>query len=43
MRRLRRSIRQYDIFWWVHSFLQAGFAKNLNDFPLLEDYLPKTR
>ena len=37
MRKLRRKVRKYDIFWWVDSFLQAAIAKNLVHFPLLED------
>jgi trehalose 6-phosphate synthase len=47
MRKLRRSIREQDIFWWVDSFLQASIAQHLDDFPPLEgyvsldDYLPQ--
>ena len=41
MRRLRRAIREQDIFWWVDSFLRAAIAKDLNDFPLPEDYVPR--
>ncbi len=33
MRRLRRSVREYDIFWWVDSFMHAAFTKDLRDFP----------
>jgi trehalose 6-phosphate synthase/phosphatase len=33
MRRLQRSIRNYDIFWWVDSFLAATFTRHLSDFP----------
>lgn len=33
MRRMRRTIRKNDIFWWMDSFLSA--------FPLPEDYLPE--
>ncbi len=48
MRRMRRSIRSYDVFWWVDSFLSAAIARDLSAFPLpLErtpelaaDYLP---
>jgi trehalose 6-phosphate synthase len=40
MRKLRRSIRRQDIFWWVNSFLEAAIAKRLDNFPLLEDYSP---
>ena len=41
MHKLRRSIRRYDIFRWVDYFLRASIAKDLNDFPLLEDYVPE--
>jgi trehalose 6-phosphate synthase/phosphatase len=48
MRRLRRSIRESDIFWWVDGFLRAAIAKDLKDFPQPEgvvaeavpDYVP---
>ena len=48
MRRLRRSIRESDIFWWVDSFLRAAIAKDLTAFPQPEgvvaeavpDYVP---
>jgi trehalose 6-phosphate synthase len=43
MRRLRQSIRRQGIFWWVDSFLQAAIARDLQDFPLLDDYLPEDR
>lgn len=42
MRRLRRSIRETDIFWWVDSYLRAAIEKELSDFPLLDDYIPDT-
>jgi trehalose 6-phosphate synthase len=38
MRRLRRSIREYDIFWWVDCFLRAVIAKDLGAFPRLENH-----
>jgi len=41
MRRLRRAIGKQDIFWWVDSFLRAAIAKDLSDFPLPEDYVPR--
>jgi trehalose 6-phosphate synthase len=41
MRRMRRSIREQDIFWWIDSFLRAAIAKDLSDFPLPEDYVPR--
>ena len=39
MRRLRRSIRDSDIFWWVDSFLRAAIAKDLSAFPLPEKHV----
>ena len=41
MRRLRRTVRRYDIYWWVDSFLRAAIAKDLKDFPVLDDYIPQ--
>ncbi len=41
MKRLRASVRKYDIYWWVNSFLHAGIAKRLDNFPVMEDYLPQ--
>lgn len=40
MRKMRRSVREYDIFWWVDSFLKAAIAKDLSNFPLPEEYIP---
>jgi len=33
MTRLRHQIRRNNIFRWVDSFLRAGIAKSLDDFP----------
>lgn len=41
MRRLRRTVRTYDVFWWVDSFMQAAIHKELRDFPVLEEYIPE--
>ncbi|OPZ05133.1 MAG: Trehalose-phosphate synthase [candidate division BRC1 bacterium ADurb.BinA292] len=38
MRRMRRVIRQQHIFWWVDTFMQSAIAKDLSDFPVLEEY-----
>jgi len=40
MRKLRRVVRDHNIFWWVDSFLRAAIAKRLTNFPLLDDYVP---
>jgi len=39
MARLRRSIREYDIFWWVDMFLRTAIAKDLTAFPPSEAYV----
>jgi trehalose 6-phosphate synthase/phosphatase len=41
MKKMRRSVRKYDIFWWVDSFLRAAIAKDLKSFPVLEYYIPE--
>ena len=43
MQRLRASVKEQDIYWWVDSFLQAAIAKDLESFPKIEldDYLPR--
>jgi trehalose 6-phosphate synthase len=41
MRSLRRSIRDYDIFWWVDSYLQAAVDRHLSDYPHPENYVPQ--
>jgi len=38
MRRMRRSIRKYDVFWWVDSYLRSAITKDLRAFPLAENY-----
>lgn len=40
MRKMRRSVRDYDIFWWVDSFLRAAIARDLSSFPTPEEYVP---
>ncbi len=40
MKKMRQIIRKQDIYWWVNSFLEAAIAKNLNGFPVMEDYMP---
>lgn len=40
MRKMRRHVQHYDVFWWVRNFLNAAISKELHDFPLIEDYTP---
>ncbi len=40
MHKLKRFVRDYDIFWWVDAFLRAAIAKDLSNFPVPEDYVP---
>jgi len=40
MRKLRRAVREHDIYRWVDTFLEAAVSLELADFPLVEDYLP---
>ncbi len=40
MTKLRQNVRKYNIFWWVDSFLQAAIDKNLDSFPVIEEYMP---
>lgn len=40
MHKLRRIVREYDIFWWVDAFLRAAIAKDLSNFPIPDDYMP---
>ena len=41
MKKLRASVKKRNIYWWVDSFLQAAIAKRLDNFPVVEDYLPQ--
>lgn len=38
MRRLRRNVRECDIFWWVDTYLQAAIERDLSDYPQPENY-----
>lgn len=42
MRLLRRAVGRQDVFRWVNGFLDAAIASDLKDFPLPEDYAPRT-
>jgi trehalose 6-phosphate synthase/phosphatase len=41
MKRLRRNVREQNIFWWVDSFIRAATHRELDDFPVLEEYIPE--
>jgi len=41
MRRLRRVVFENDIYRWVDRFLAAAIERDLNDFPVVEEYLPE--
>lgn len=43
MKRLRRTIRSHDVYRWVATFLKAGVAEDLKDFPLTEFFVPRRR
>jgi trehalose 6-phosphate synthase len=38
MRRLRESVQRNDIFRWVDSYLRTAIAKDLRDFPPVEQF-----
>jgi trehalose 6-phosphate synthase/phosphatase len=41
MRRLRRGVRECDIFWWVDTYLQAAIERDLSDYPQPQNYVPE--
>jgi trehalose 6-phosphate synthase/phosphatase len=41
MHRLRRAIRENDIYRWLDEFLEAAVSKELADFPVREEYVPE--
>jgi trehalose-6-phosphate synthase len=40
MRKLRRAVREHDVYRWLDTFLRAAAQHRLSDFPLVEDYIP---
>jgi len=40
MRRLRKNVRENDIFKWAETFLKVAFAENPKFLPNIEDHLP---
>ena len=43
MRQLRATVRRYDIYRWVESFLDAAFSRHLHDYPVIAEYFPSER
>jgi trehalose 6-phosphate synthase len=41
MRRMRRAVKDADIFHWVDAFLRAAIARELADFPVVDEYIPE--
>ncbi len=41
MKKLRTSVKRHDIYWWVNCFLNAAISKRLDNFPVMEEYLPQ--
>jgi trehalose 6-phosphate synthase len=42
MSAMRRAIRRQDVFWWVNAFLQAAIDKRLDNFPVVEEWVPSS-
>jgi trehalose 6-phosphate synthase len=40
MQKLRNKIRDHTIYDWIDHYLGALASKTLNDFPIVDDYLP---
>ena len=41
MRKMRREVKKFDIFWWVENFLRTAISKELKDFPQVNEYVPE--
>ena len=41
MRRLRRNVQRYSIYWWLDTFLQAAISRDLSHFPRTEYFVPQ--
>jgi trehalose 6-phosphate synthase len=40
MMRIRKTVREHDIFWWTDAFLRAAISRELDDFPVVHEYIP---
>lgn len=43
MSKLKKIVKKYDIYWWVNSFLDAAIEGRLDNFPRIQDYMPKIK
>ncbi|HEM46526.1 MAG TPA: trehalose-6-phosphate synthase, partial [Alphaproteobacteria bacterium] len=41
MIKMRRAVRRYDIFRWTNAFLETAIGRSLDNFPPLDDYMPR--
>ena len=41
MRKMRSAVRRYDIFRWTNAFLETAIGRGLENFPPLDDYMPR--
>jgi trehalose 6-phosphate synthase len=41
MSRLRRNVRDCDIFWWVDTYLHAAIERDLSAYPQPEHHVPE--
>ncbi|KJS31372.1 MAG: alpha,alpha-trehalose-phosphate synthase [Desulfatitalea sp. BRH_c12] len=41
MDRMRETIRQTDIHWWVNAFMKGAFAESIDYFHKVQDYRPQ--
>ena len=40
MRRMRRSCREHDIYWWQETFLRTAVSTDVDDYASVAEYLP---
>ena len=40
MRNLRQNVKNKDVFWWLNSFFNGAFEKDLPVLPLVDEYFP---
>lgn len=40
MRHMQQNVKRYNIFWWLETFFGAAINKRLEDFSVIEEYVP---